>query len=901
MIGTSLAQYRITAALGAGGMGEVWRAEDTKLGREVALKVLPHEFAEDPERMARFEREAKVLASLNHPNIATLYGLETSENTNAGSGSESTTYLVMELVEGSDLTERIAGGPIPIDEAIPIARQIAEALEAAHEQGIVHRDLKPANIKLAGDGTVKVLDFGLAKTWESDSGDSSLSLSPTVTHATAAGVILGTAAYMSPEQARGQQVDRRADLWAYGVVLWEMLTGKKLFAGDTVSDVLASVLKDAPDLEAVPPSTPRSVRRLLARCLDKEPKNRLQWIGDARLDLREATETRPFEEIDDGVPVQSGRRRSEWLAWAAAAAAIGAAVLLGLRQPPDVLQPLTRFSLGLSEEQTLSFLDQPILAVAPDGKALAMTVTDPEAARDVIVLRRLDEIDPIRLDGTEGAGEMFFSPDGSAIGFFADGKLKRASVVGGSVVTLADAPTPRGGVWLADGTIVFAPEYASGLWKVGDTGGAASLLVDVDADRDERTFRFPHATPDGGILLFTVGSLDSPNNYDNAVIEAYSMGTGERRTIIERANMARFAGRDRIVFARAGNLYAVGFDPESLRTVGEPSPVIEDVGGDPSSGAGYFSISENGTIAWLAGAVTAADALLTVVDENGVAERLPLSTRGFFQPRFSPDGSRLAFTVGEGYSGVAGDVWVYTLATQALSRLTFGGNELYPLWSPDGRRIAYLSYSSDAAVMATAADGSGAEEQLTGRDSTAIFPESFTPDGRTLAYTRVGQTADIYLVTVGEEAKLFESQASSPSISPDGRWIAYNSPGAGMASVYVRPIEGDGKWQVSPGLGSYPRWSRDGSKIFYIDIGTPKRPLMEVDISTGDSFQAGPPRVVVENLGSSFVTSTAPAVNWDVSPAGDSFVFVEFERRSKSAAQIEIALNWAQHLNLEQE
>jgi serine/threonine-protein kinase len=364
--------------------------------------------------------------------------------------------------------------------------------------------------------------------------------------------------------------------------------------------------------------------------------------------------------------------------------------------------------------------------------------------------------------------------------------------------------------------------------------------------------------------------------------------------------MARFAGRDRIVFARAGNLYAVGFDPDSLRTVGEPSPVIEDVGGDPSSGAGYFSIAENGTIAWLAGAVTAADALLTVVDENGVAERLPLSTRGFFQPRFSPDGSRLAFTVGEGYSGVAGDVWVYTLATQALSRLTFGGNELYPLWSPDGRRIAYLSYASDAAIMATAADGSGAEEQLTGRDSTAIFPESFTPDGRTLAYTRVGQTADVYLATAEGEARLFESQASSPSISPDGRWIAYSSPGAGMASVYVRPIEGDGKWQVSPGLGSYPRWSRDGSKIYYIDIGTPKRPLMEVDVSTGDSFQAGPPRVVVENLGSSFVTSTAPAVNWDVSPSGDSFVFVEFERRSKSAAQVEIALNWARHLNLEQ-
>jgi serine/threonine-protein kinase len=529
---------------------------------------------------------------------------------------------------------------------------------------------------------------------------------------------------MSPEQARGQQVDRRADNWAYGVVLWEMLTGDKLFAGDTVSDVLASVLKDAPDIDAIPRSTPVPLRRLLERCLEKDPRNRLQWIGDARLDLREAAQPRHTEEIEDEMPARSGRRFSEWLAWAAAAGALVVVGFLVSRPSVEPEYPLTRFSLGLTDERTLSFLDQPILALAPHGRSLAMTVTDPGTARDVIVLRRFDENETARLDGTEGAGEIFFSPDGTAVGFFADGKLKRASVAGGSVVTLADAPTPRGGVWLSDGTIVFAPEYASGLWTVGDTGGAASLLVDVDAGRDERTFRFPHATPDGEILLFTVGTLDSPNNYDNAVIDAYSLRTGERRTIIERANMARFAGRDRIVFARAGKLYAVGFDPDSLQTVGEPSPVIEDVGGDPSSGAGYFSISENGTIAWLAGAVTAADALLTVVDENGVAERLPLSTRGFFQPRFSPDGSRLAFTVGEGYSGVAGDVWVYTLATEALSRLTFGGNELYPLWSPDGRRIAYLSYASDAAIMATAADGSGAEELLTGRDSRSLVTQA---------------------------------------------------------------------------------------------------------------------------------------------------------------------------------
>ena len=425
------------------------------------------------------------------------------------------------------------------------------------------------------------------------------------------------------------------------------------------------------------------------------------------------------------------------------------------------------------------------------------------------------------------------------------------------------------------------------------------MVLDVDEERGERTFRFPHATPDGEIALFTVGVLDSPNNYDDAVIEAYSLRTGERRRLIERANMARFASRDRIVFARSGDLYAIAFDPDRLQTVGEAVPVIEDVGGDPSSGAGYFSIAANGNIAWLAGAVTAADALLTIVDETGEAERVPLSPRGFFQPRFSPDGTRLAFTVGEGYSGVAGDVWVYSLVSKGLSRLTFSGNELYPLWTPDSRQIAFLNYASNAAIFAKAADGSAAEERFTPDDTSALFPESFSPDGRTLAYTRVGQTSDIYLVTRGEEPRLFEKQASCPAISPNGRWIAYASPGAGTASVYVRPVEGEGKWQVSPGLGGYPRWSGDGRRLFYIEIGSPKRPLMVVDVETGESFRVGPPQVVLENVGGAFVTSTAPAMNWDVSPSGDRFVFVEFERRAQAAAQVEIALNWAQHLELE--
>ena len=561
-------------------------------------------------------------------------------------------------------------------------------------------------------------------------------------------------------------------------------------------------------------------------------------------------------------------------------------------------EPLTRFTLGLGEDRSLSFIDQPILALSPDGRTLAMTATDADTARDVIILRRLDENDSEQLDGTAGTGEMFFSPDGSSIAFFADGKLKRASILGGSVVTIADAPNPRGGVWLPDGTILFSPEYATGLWRVADTGGAPEVKLAVDPERDERTFRFPHATPDGEIVLFTVGALDSPNNYNDASIDVYSLETGVRRTVIERASMARFASRDRIVFARSGDLYAVDFDPDRLDVVGEAVPVIEDVGGDPSSGAGYFTIAANGNIAWLAGAVTAADALLTIVDDTGEAERLPLSPRGFYQPRFSPDGTRLAFTVGEGYSGVSGDVWVFSLATQGLSRLTFGGNELYPLWTPDGRRIAFLSYASDAGIFAKAADGSSTKERLTAAETSAVFPESFSPDGRTLAYTRIGATADIFLVTQGEAARLFEEKASCPAISPDGRWIAYASPGSGTSSIYVRPLEGDGKWQVSPNLGGYPRWSGDGRRLFYIDIGSPKRPLMAVDVAPGDTFQAGPPRIALENLSGAFVTSTAPATNWDVSPSGDRFVFVEFERRAQAAAQVEIALNWTQHLEI---
>jgi len=916
-VGSRLGGYRVVAPLGAGGMGEVWRAEDEKLGRQVALKVLPDDFAADPERLARFEREAKVLASLNHPNIATLFGLETAvvapddgpekseiRNPKSEMPASEVTFLIMELVEGEDLSERIARGPIPIDEAIPIARQIAEALEAAHEAGIVHRDLKPANIKLTEDGVVKVLDFGLAKAWETDAGDSSLSLSPTVTrHATAAGVILGTAAYMSPEQARGKKVDRRADIWAFGVVLWEMLTGRRLFRGETVSDVLASILKETLDHDALPHATPRAARRLLTRCLERDPKNRLQWIGDARLDLDEARNaaTEPGEPVPSGAV--SGSRRKEWAGWLAASAATVAALalaaLLWLQPAPDPDVVMTRFSVSVGEEQQLSFVGLPIIGLSPDGRTLAFTATNLELGIDMIYLRKLGENKVWPLAGTEGGSGPFFSPDGTYLGFSANGYLKKIPVDGGAIETLASTPNSRGGVWLPDNTILFSPEYAAGLWRVSASGGEPELVVDVDPEKGERTYRFPDVHGDGRTVLFTVGAADSPNRYEDAAIVAFDLESGQRTTLVDGANMARFVGDDKVVYWKAGKIFAVEFDPRRRVTVGEPIAAIDDVGGDPSSGAGYFAVSRSGTVAWVNGGVTETNSVLTVVGPDDNAERLPLEPRGFHQPRFSPDGTHLAVTVGRGQYGVDGDVWLYDLATGAFSRFTFDGNSNYPLWTPDGKNVAYLDYSDTSGISIKPADGSKAAESLTPPADTPVFPESFSPDGRTVAYTRIGQTADIYLVSAGEEARLFEKDATGPVFSPDGRWIAYSSPPAsGYSRVYVRPVQGEGKWQVSSGQGNYPRWSGNGRNLFFINLDTPQRPLMVVDVDGGDTFRVGPPRVVVKDLGGRFVTATAPAVNWDVSPADGRFIFVEIERDERASARVEFAINWAQNLEL---
>ncbi len=893
MIGTTLSHFKITAKLGEGGMGEVYRAEDTKLGREVAIKVLPESVAGDRDRLERFQREAKVLASLNHPNIAGIHQIEEAEGKQV---------LVMELAEGEDLSQLTARGAISVEDSVDIARQIASALEAAHNAGIIHRDLKPANVKIDPDNQVKVLDFGLAKAFEADpaSGSIDLSMSPTLTSAgTMAGVILGTASYMSPEQARGKPVDRRADIWAFGCVLYEMLTGTRLFRGETVSDILAGVLKTEPDWDELPAATPGPVRRVLRRCLTREPKGRLHDIADARLDLDEAATGNDFDitEQQHLVVPTAGTGRREILAWLVAGVAIIAAAVLAFRPgPPAPDRPLTRFDLALPENHRLAHVDVPILAISPDGRSVAFAALDSTTGARNIYFRGLDQTAARLIPGTEEGLSPTFSPDGQSIAFFADGHLKRISTDGGNATDLAVAPNSRGAVWGGDNSIIYSPEWVSGLRRIAATGGNAEVIIDPDPEAGERTYRWPDLLPGGRTVIFTLGTTRNPQNYEGAQIIAYSLDTGERKTLLEGASTARFVWPNKIAFARGSALYIAEIDLEETRVIGEPVQVFEDLGGDPSSGIAYFDVADDGSLVYVPAAITNTQTFLTLVDRDGQATRLPLEPRGFLHPRFSPTDDQIAFTVGEGSTAAAGDIWTFDLETSGLNRISFNEEHFYPAYSRDGRWLAYTRAGDESGIYRKLADGSGSAERISPPGFDSALTESWTPDGSMVAFTNVATTTDVYLMKIGEPPQLFEANASAPVISPDGRWIAYSSPGSGVSSVFVRPLQGEGKWQVSPGLGGYARWNADGSELYFIDIDAPGRPLMRVDVTPGASFRAGPPTEIIPDVVSRFTTVTAPLHNWDVSPDGQRFLMVEFDRDESARVRIEFILNWAQNL-----
>src|SRR5215469_16624759 len=852
----SIAHYRITVKLGEGGMGEVWLATDTKLNRDVAIKLLPEAFVADPDRLARFTREAQVLASLNHPNIAAIYGVEEQA-------------LVMELVEGPTLAERIERGRIPLDEALVLARQIAEALEYAHERGVIHRDLKPANIKITPDGRVKVLDFGLAKAVSNEPTAAVDPISsPTLTmRSTQPGVILGTAAYMSPEQARGQNVDRRADIWAFGMILFEMLTGRQLFHGRTVSDTLAHVLKGDIDLTGVP----AEVRPVLERCLERDPALRWRSIGDVFLLLRQGVSE----------PSLAAGRRSV-LSWAIAgvsmlALAVTGAALWRATRPVD--HPLIRFNVDLGPEAMPGL--NLTAAISPDGRRLVYPVRGPNG-KQLLATRLLDQAQITLLPGTENGSDPFFSPDSQWIAFFAGQILKKISVLGGAPETVVTGQNiPPGGSWGRDGYIVACLSPVDALFTVSSGGGVPRRITRLNAG--EITHRWPQVLPGGGAVLYTASN--SVNQMDTAAsIEVVSLKTGGARVLARGGYYGRYLPTGHLVYIRQGVLFGVKFDPEALEVHGTPVPLLEDVAANPVTGGGQFDFSNTGTLVCASVKSASQGWQLSWLDSSGRIEPLMPTPGPFATPRISPDGRKVAFI------GSGGDLYVYDLERRTPTRLTFTGGRNVPVWSPDGLHL--LSFSSASGLNWTRSDG--AEEAETVLRGNLPRPYSFTPDGRRLAYfERSVETGwDIWTValdlTDSDHPKASKPEAFLrtmadellPQFSPDGRWVAYRSNESGSPEIYVRPFPaaGGGKWPISAGGGLYAVWAKNGHELFY---ETTDNRIMVVDYSAdGASFLPGQSRLWSDKQ--LFYAGTS---NMDLAPDGKRFVVFSLPEAAPGAKE----------------
>jgi Tol biopolymer transport system component len=855
--GTRLGPYEIRAAIGAGGMGEVYRATDTKLRRDVALKVLPTAFVRDSDRMARFGREAQMLAALNHPNIAAIYGVEESGGVRA---------LVMELVEGPTLADRIAGGPIPVEESLRIARQIAEALEYAHEKGVIHRDLKPANVKVTFEGVVKVLDFGLAKAVSDDPAVSDPSLSPTLTiGATQAGVILGTAAYMSPEQAHGRTADRRADIWSFGAVLYEMLTAKLAFTGESVSDTLASVLKLEPDWNALPAATPAAIRKLLRQCLTKDRKQRLQAIGDARIAIDDYLANPSAEPVIE----QRSRAKLPWVV----AATLSVLLILALgawwRATRPEAKPLIRLNVEMGPDAILTGIGGPHAVISPDGTRLVYRIRGADG-KPRLATRALDQSQAIPLVGTESATVPFFSPDGQWVGFFADGKLKKILAQGGGVVTLCDAPNPRGASWGDDDNIVAALDSASGLSIVSSSGGSAHPLTQLNKEKRETTHRFPQVLPEAKAVLFVASA--TTGNYDDASIEVQSLKTGARKTLQRGAYFGHYLPSGHLIFMRQGVLFGAPLNLDRLELYGTPLPVLEDVPAGAESGTAHFHFSQTGTVVYRSGRGAIEGRAIFWLEDLGKVRPLRTNLAVYTSPRFAPDGRRLAVTL---LQNGKTDVWIYDLDRDTMSRLTSApGNNHSPIWTPDGKHIVFGSTGKGMSWIR--ADGAG-EARLLTESSDLQEPASFAPDGKRLAFVdrASGTGYDIWTLPIQSgdsdnpqagkpEPFLVTTQTENyPAFSPDGHWLAYAS---GGLDVFVRPFPGPGgKWQISTGGGAYPIWSPKAHEIFY--RAADGRIMVTTYTVKGDSFLADKPRVWSERRLQE--SGTAPSL--DISPDGKRF------------------------------
>jgi serine/threonine protein kinase len=889
MIGKTLGHYKIgDQPLGKGGMGEVYRAKDLNLGRDVAIKVLPEEFARDADRVARFQREAKLLASLNHPNIAAIHGLEESGGTN---------FLVLELVEGETLADQIKRGPISVEDSLKIALQIAEALEAAHEKGVIHRDLKPANIKVTPDGKVKVLDFGLAKAYAGDKEDVNLSNSPTLSDAaTQQGVILGTAAYMSPEQARGKAVDRKADIWAFGCVLFEMLTGRAVFSGKDVTDILAAVIRAEPDWNSLPENLHWRLRELIGRCLEKDSKDRYHDISDVRVDIKKVLTDPGSVLMAPSTTAEPPARLRTIIPWLAAVVIVG--VIAGVavwKLKPSEPRQVMRFDYELPADQQLSSVGSLILAVSPDGRQFVF------ATPKGLYLRSVNELTAKLVPGTEGDTQQpFFSPDSQWIGYWsnADRALKKIAISGGAPVTLCVVQQLAGASWNSDNSIVYG-QLPGDIMRISSNGGTPQSLVKANS----RVLATPQILPDGKTVLFTQGPTPLK-------IAVQSLQSGVCRELFA-GDTARCLTTGHIVYRLSNNtnIFAVPFDLDKLEVKDGPVPVIENVSGFAVSDAGTLVYIPQPTITPPQG-IGSSLRTLVWVDRKGKEEPLSAQPKEYRYPKISPDGTKVAVNISTGESS---DIWVWDPVRTTMTRLTFEkGYNITPLWTPDGKRIAFCSLVLDqsgnvSGIFSKAADGTGQNERLSTSTDRMLLPNCLSSDGKYLvgAETPDLRRFDIGMMSMeGDHARKTLLQADynqlQPKISPDGRWIAYISTESKKNEVYVRsfPDVNKGRWQVSTSGGDSPLWSPDGRELLYLNGDA----VVAVSVKTEPNFDiVGTPQVLFRGT---YVPSLPDnGTPWDISPDGKRFLMIKPPASTSAAStavvarpKITIVLNWFEEL-----